>query len=751
MAQSLTLNEIRARALAFSKEWKGEKSEAAEKQLFWNEFFSIFGIHRRRVALFEVNVDMLNGARGKIDLFWPGLLLVEHKSAGKDLVTAFKQATDYFDGLDDDNLPKYVIVSDFSRIKLYNLDDNTEVEFPLAKLHQNISAFGFLTGHTFKTFEEAPEVNVKAAQHMADLHDALKKNGYTDHPLAVLMVRLMFCMFADHTGIFPRQLFRDIIESKTDKSGVDVGPMIQQVFSVLDTPPEARQKNLDEDLASFRHVNGLLFKDRFDPPAFDAAARKTLLKCLAFNWSAVSPAIFGSMFQMVMEEERGKRRKIGAHYTSEKNILKCLRSVLIDPLRVDFDKATTEGALKKLLARIAGMALLDPACGCGNFLVIAYRELRQIEIDIYRKLQQLRKRADERLLSVEFMQGLNVDRMYGIEVEEFPCRVAETALYLIDHVMNMKASEEFGEDFIRLPLKEAPHIIAGNALRIDWAKVAPLDKLAAIVGNPPFIGKAMRNDAQAEDMDIVFGDWDKHAELDYVAAWYKKAADFIKGTSVPVAFVSTNSITQGEQVSILWPRLVDRGVRICFAHRTFSWTNDAPGSAAVHCVIIGWGLTTPGVCQLFDYETPKSEPQVREVKRINPYLVDYEDVFVYPRRKPLCGVPEIKFGNMPNEAKPRPKDLEGKYTDEEIAERTTDQLLLTTEERDALLEVEPRAAKWIRRIYGSEEFINGIERWCLWLQDATPGELKDMPHVMRRVHVVKANRLASKRANAGTG
>ena len=430
MAQSLTLNEIRARALAFSKEWKGEKSEAAEKQSFWNEFFNIFGIHRRRVASFEVNVDMLNGVRGKIDLFWPGLLLVEHKSAGKDLVTAFRQATDYFDGLDDDNLPKYVIVSDFARIKLYNLDDNTEVEFPLAKLHQNISAFGFLTGHTFKTFEEAPEVNVEAAQHMADLHDALKTNGYTDHPLAVLMVRLMFCMFADHTGIFPRQLFRDIIESKTDKSGVDVGPMIQQVFSVLDTPPEARQKNLDEDLASFRHVNGLLFKDRFDPPAFDAAVRKTLLKCLAFNWSAVSPAIFGSMFQMVMEEEKGKRRKIGAHYTSEKNILKCLRTALIDPLRAEFAKATTEGALKKLLARIAGMALLDPACGCGNFLVIAYRELRQIEIDIYRNLQQTRKRTDERLLSVEFMQGLNVDRMYGIEVEEFPCRVAETCALL---------------------------------------------------------------------------------------------------------------------------------------------------------------------------------------------------------------------------------------------------------------------------------------------------------------------------------
>ncbi|CAN5818407.1 class I SAM-dependent DNA methyltransferase [soil metagenome] len=745
MAQSLTLNEIRSRALAFSKEWKGERSEAAEKQTFWNEFFNVFGIHRRRVASFEVNVDMLKGARGKIDLFWPGLLLVEHKSAGKDLATAFKQAADYFDGLDDVDLPKYVIVSDFARIKVYNLDDKTEAQFPLAKLHENTSVFGFLTGHTFKTYEEAPEVNVKAAQHMADLHDALKKNGYTDHPLAVLMVRLMFCMFADHTGLFPKQLFRDLIERKTDESGVDVGPMIQQVFSVLDTPEAKRQTNLDQDLASFRYVNGLLFKDRYDPPAFDKAARHRLLQCLAFDWSAVSPAIFGSMFQMVMEEEKGKRRKIGAHYTSEKNILKCLRPVLIDPLRTEFARATTEAALERLLARIAGMAVLDPACGCGNFLVIAYRELRQVEIDIWRRLRDLRKRGDERMLSVEFMKGLDVEAMYGIEVEDFPCEVARTALYIMDHMMSMKASEEFYEDFVRLPLKSAPHIVRGNALRTNWGKVAPLDKLAAIVGNPPFIGKAMRNDEQAEDMDAVFGDWDKHAELDYVAAWYVKAAEFIKGTNVPVAFVSTNSITQGEQVSILWPRLVQRGIRIAFAHRTFKWTNDAPGAAAVHCVIIGFGYATPGKCLLFDYETPKSEPQVREVKRINPYLVDYEDVFVYPRRKPICAVPEIKFGNMPNEAKPRPKELEGKYTQAEIAERTKDQLLLTTEERDALLEVEPGAAKWIRRIYGSEEFINGIDRWCLWLVDATASELKAMPHVMRRVQVVKTNRLGSKR------
>ncbi len=559
------------------------------------------------------------------------------------------------------------------------------------------------------------------------------------------MVRLMFCMFADWTGLFPRGLFRQVIETKTDESGVDVGPMIQQVFSVLDTPEKKRQKNLDEDLASFRYVNGLLFKDRFDPPAFDKAARHTLLKCLAFDWSAVSPAIFGSMFQMVMEEEQGKRRKIGAHYTSEKNILKCIGPLLIDPLREDFGKATTERALKALFSKIADMAVLDPACGCGNFLVIAYRELRQIEIDIYRKLQQMRKRTSEQLLSVVFMQGLNVDQMYGIEVEEFPCRVAETALYLIDHVMNMKASEEFGEDFIRLPLKEAPHITHGNALRTDWARIAPLDKLAAIVGNPPFIGKKARSKEQAEDMDLVFGDWDGHAELDYVTAWYKKAADFIKDRDVPVSFVSTNSITQGEQVSILWPRLIRAGLRFHFAHRTFQWSNDAPGEASVYCVVIGWSLHEPAKRLLFDYENPKAEPQLRDVKNINPYLVDAGDLFVTARRTPLCSVTAIIFGSMPNHAAPKRKELEGKVNEDEIVRRTSDQLLLSKEEKDSLIEAEPSAAKWIRPFIGSDEFINGRERWCLWMVGISPGELRAMPEVMKRIQVVKQNRAASNR------
>ena len=610
MPASLTLNEIRSRALAFSKEWKGETSESAEKQTFWNQFF-----------------------------------------------------------------------------------------------------------------EGAPEVSVKASALMAKLHLDLLRNGYAGVPLAVFLVRLMFCLFADHTGLFPRNLFRDILERKTRKDGSDVGSRVAELFAVLDQPEDTRQKHLDEDLKSLPYVNGHLFQERFDPPAFDTSARKTLLKCCSYDWSGVSPAIFGAMFQMVMDEVPGSRRAGGAHYTSEKNILKTVSPLLIDPLRAEFEKSTSKATLEKLLERIRRISVLDPACGCGNFLVIAYRELRQLEIDINRKLQQY-GRLDQKALSVLFSQGIEVDAMYGIEIEEFPCRVAETALYLVDHQMNMKASEEFGENYIRLPLRKSPHITHANSMGIDWARVVPAAELTCIVGNPPFVGKKFRTPQQTADMEVAFGDWEGRGELDYVATWYVKAIQYIKGTSVTVAFVSTNSISQGEQVCILWPRLMREGLTIHFAHRTFRWTNDAPGQAAVFCVIVGWSLETPKRCLLFDYETPKSEPMVREVNRINAYLVDADDVFVYPRRRPLCGVPSISFGNMPNDG---------------------GHLLLTSEEKEELIGSEPEARKYIRRIYGSKEFINNIERYCLWLVDAKPSDLRRLPLLMKRVERVRAHREASSR------
>lgn len=742
----LTQNEIRGRARSFSKDFTDVESESQDMPTFWDSFFQVFGLNRRRWAKFQVPVKLRARRFGRIDLFWPGLLLIEHKSSGENLTAAFKQATKYFDGIPDEDLPKYVLVSDFKRFRLYDLDVSDDpIEFRLEELHSHVGTLGFLTGRTPQKYTDSPKVNVKAAQLMADLHDSLRDDGYGGHPLAVLLVRLMFCMFADHTGLSERNLFRDLMEHKTREDGSDVGPLLQQIFAILDQPENERQQSLSDDLKSLRYINGHLFEERFDPPNFNKKSRTILLKCCSYNWSTVSPAIFGAMFQMVMDEDVGRRRKLGGHYTSEENILKTLRPLFLDRLHAEFKSANNRKSLVALLDRIAKIKILDPACGCGNFLVIAYRELRLLEIDIFRKLQRITGRTGEQLLGVQFMKGLDVDSMHGIEIEEFPCRVAETALYLMDHLMNMKASLEFGENIERLPLNKTPQIQHGNAIRIDWARVVKQEKLTWIVGNPPFIGKKARSAEQVKDMETIFGEWENHGELDYVSAWYVKALKYVKGTQIAVAFVSTNSLTQGEQVSILWERLIHLGVRIRFAHRTFRWDNDAPGEASVYCVIIGWGLEEPSERMLFEYETPKSKPIVRKVRQINPYLVDFDDVFVRARRKPLCDVPPIVFGSMANHAAPKRKDLEGKMSEEEIVRRTSDQLLLTTEEMKTLLRAEPGVKKWIRPFIGSDEFINGIERWCLWMVGITPSELRAMPEVMKRIQTVKENRAASAR------
>lgn len=728
MPGSLTLSQIRSQAIAFSREWREERRESAEKQSFWNEFFEVFGIRRRRVATFEVPVSLRDGRHGSVDLFWRGTLLVEHKSRGADLTAAFRQATGYFDGIPEEDLPRHVVVSDFARFRIYDLENpDAHVEFPLENLHEHVEDFGFLTGYSRRAFESSPPVNERAARLMASLHDDLRRNGYTSRPLAALLVRTMFCLFADHTAIFPRGLFRDLIERCSRPDGSDAGALLSLVFQVLDTPPAERQKNLGADLAELPYVNGGLFAERFDAPAFDEAARRTLLRCAAFDWSEVSPAIFGSMFQHVIDEDRGRRRAIGAHYTSEENILKVLGPALLDGLRTAFEKARGEAALIDLYRRITEMAVLDPACGCGNFLVVAFRELRRLQIRILERLHA--RRGGGEYFDSRFASGIEVDSMYGIEVEEFPCQVAAAALHLVEHQTNLEASRTFGRSFVRMPLDRAPHILRANALRVDWADHVPLDRLACVVGNPPFVGKQYRTREQAEDMADVFRDAKGSGDLDYSAAWHMKAFRTLEeegaARAVPVAFVSTNSLVQGEQPGVLWPPILERA-RIFFAHRTFRWSNDAPGVANVFCVIVGWRIGPPGSegARLFDHETPDSPARERAVARINAYLVDGPDVALTKRRAPLCDAPRATFGCMPND---------------------DGNLLLDAESRAALLASDPGVARFVRPFLADKEFLHGRERWCLWLEDASPEELEAMPGVMARVRAVRKFRAASAR------
>jgi MmeI, DNA-methyltransferase domain/MmeI, target recognition domain/MmeI, N-terminal domain/MmeI, C-terminal domain/MmeI, helicase spacer domain len=718
----LSWNEIRDRAVKFSRAWESAASERAEAQTFWNEFFEVFGVSRRRVATFEEPVKRLGEKRGRIDAFWKGHLVVEHKSKGENLDRAFQQAIDYFPGIAERDLPKYILVSDFARLRLYDLDTNSQQEFDLRDLHKRIKLFGFIAGYAPQEVRPQDPVNIHAAEQMGRLHDQLKAAGYTGHPLEVFLVRLVFCLFADDTGIFQQQTFRAWLEERTAQDGSDLGPKLAELFQVLNTPKRARQKNLDEQLNAFDYINGRLFEEALPLAQFDAKMRVTLLDCCALNWGAVSPAIFGALFQAVMDEKQ--RRNLGAHYTSEENILKLIKPLFLDDLWNEFGRVKgNRNRLFEFHKKLRRLIFLDPACGCGNFLVITYRELRRLELDV---LRAVHSGPGSKFIDIHLEIKVDVDQFYGIEIEEWPAQIAQVAMWLIDHQMNTLVSEEFGLYFARIPLVSSPHIVRENALRLDWNDVVPAERLSYIISNPPFVGAMVMSDEQRADMAVVFRDLEGYGVLDYVSCWYWKAAAFIAATGVRVGFVSTNSISQGEQVGLLWAPLMHRwGIKIHFAHRTFRWSNEAKGVAAVHCVIIGFGPQEPERRQIFEYESPDGEPHSVPARNINAYLLDAPDVFLVNRSAPISPVPPMRFGSMP---------------------RDGGHLILSEEEKSDLLKREPKATKFVRPYTGAEEFLNGYTRWCLWLMDATPEELRRLPMVMERVEQVRQFRLKSKAA-----
>ena len=713
----LSWNEIKSRTITFVKEWENETSEKAEAQTFQNEFLNIFGISRRRVASFEKKVKKSDGT-GFIDLFWKGMLMIEMKSIGKDLSKAFKQATDYFQGLKEHELPKYVLVSDFQNFRLVDLDDNKEYNFPLSELLQNIHLFGFIAGYQKRKFADEDPVNLKAAYRMGKLHDRLEEVGYTGHALEVYLVRLLFCLFAEDTSIFERGIFQEYIDLHTKDDGSDLAMHLAQLFQVLNTPKEKRLSNLTESLNEFTYINGHLFEEQLPLASFDTEMRETILECCALDWSQISPAIFGSMFQSVMNPK--ERRNLGAHYTSEKNIQKLIKPLFLDELEAEFEKAKgNKKKLQQLQTKIANLKFLDPACGCGNFLIITYRELRTLEINILREIYK----SGQGFLNVGDIIQVDVDQFYGIEYDEFPARVAEVAMWLIDHQMNLKVSEEFGQYFVRLPLKKSVTVVHGNALRVDWESVVSGEELNYILGNPPFYGSKLQSQEQRNDVSFVFGAVKNAKIMDYVSAWYIKAAKLIQDTKIQVGFVSTNSITQGEQVGVLWNEMINRyGVKIHFAHRTFKWNNKAKGVASVYCVIIGFSNLDVKNKWIFDYEDIKGEPHKVIAKNINPYLADAPDLTIISRGKSYLDIPSIGIGNKP---------VDG------------GNLIFEHEEMISFLESEPNAKSYIFQYIGATEFLYSKKRWILKLQNAKPNDLKKMPLVLKRIQEVKLFRLAS--------
>lgn len=714
---AISWNEIKDRALRFTKEWEGERRERAEKDSFWNDFFDVFGISRRRVATFEEPVKKLSKSQGFIDLFWKGTLLVEHKSRGRDLDSAYEQATDYFHGLKDHELPKYILVSDFERFKLYDLDEKTEHEFTISEFHENVKLFGFIAGYQKRSFKDEDPVNIKAAELMGKLHDKLEESGYEGHSLEVFLVRLLFCLFADDTGIFEKDTFKEAIEVKTNEDGSDLGAWLAQFFQVLNTERTKRLKNLDEHLSLFPYVNGKLFEEPLPISAFNSRMREILLECSALDWGKISPAIFGSMFQSVMNPE--ERRNLGAHYTSEKNILKLIKPLFLDELQEEFEKIKqNKKKLVEFHQKLGTLKFLDPACGCGNFLIITYRELRLLELEVLKILY-----GKQQVTSIEQIMHVEVDQFYGIEYDEFPARIAEVAMWLMDHQMNLLVSEAFGQYYARLPLRKSATIVHGNALRTDWEQVVPKTELSYILGNPPFLGHHYQSKEQKTDLKLNLDGIKASGVMDYVSAWYYLAAKYIHSTKVKVAFVSTNSIAQGEQVGILWQPLFEKfNLKIHFAHRTFSWKNEAKGNAAVHVVIIGFASFDTNNKRLYVYHNIKGEADLIKAKNINPYLVDAQDTFVLNRNVPICTVPKMKYGSKPTD---------GGF------------LLLTSEERSELISRNPGNAAVIKPFLSAREFLNNGERWCIWLVDVAPNVLKALPDITERVKKVKEFRAKS--------
>lgn len=715
---ALSWNEIKDRALKFSKEWADTSNEEADAKPFLVEFFNVFGISSKRVSTFEHRVKKLDDKDGYIDLLWKGTILIEMKSRGKNLDKAYQQAKEYTHGLKQHELPKYILISDFENFRLYDLDEDKTVEFKLNDLVNNVQHFGYILGYQKKVYKEQDPANIKAAELMGKLHDRLEEIGYTGHPLEVYLVRILFCLFAEDTTIFNKQQFQEYLEQRTAEDGSDLASKLQELFQVLNTPKENRFKNLDEQLADFPYVNGKLFEENLPTASFDSKMRQALLNCTYIDWSKISPAIFGSMFQSVMNPK--ERRNLGAHYTSETNILKLIKPLFLDDLWKEFESIKdNKNKLPEFHKKLSTLKFLDPACGCGNFLVITYRELRLLEIEILRALYK----SGQRVFDIRDIIWLDVDMMYGIEYEEFPARIAEVAMWLIDHQMNMQISNEFGQYFVRLPLKKAAKIVHGDALEIDWENVVSKNELSFILGNPPFIGSKIMKQSQRDQIVKQFDNADGSGVLDYVTGWYIKAAKFIQNTKIKVAFVSTNSIVQGEQTSILWGQMLNKyNIKIHFAHRTFKWSNEAKGNAAVYCVIVGFANYDTNNKSIFEYEDIKGEAHELKVKNINPYLVDAKDLLINKSSNPICNVPKMSFGNMP---------LDGGH------------LLLSDEEKKEFLIKEPKAEKFIKPLISAYEFLNGEKRWCIWLVDAEPSELKQLPEILKRVEAVKTFRLDS--------
>ncbi len=736
----MTENEKKKAAKAFADYWADKGYEKGQSQSFWLSLLrDVFEVeHPEQYVVFEEQVK-IDRANGFIDVMIPSTkVMIEQKGANKDLrkgivqsdgsvLNPFQQAKRYIVDLPLSEHPRWVITCNFKEFLIYDMEKPTgEPESILLKdLPTEYYRLGFLVEEKSELLHREEQISIKAGELVGKLYDAIQKQYI--HPdseeslrsLNMLCVRLVFCLYAEDAGIFGGHLkFHNYIKNCQIK---DVRRALIDLFRTLDTKEEERDRYIDKDLAAFPYVNGGLFADEnIEIPHFTEEIVDLLLHNASedFDWSQISPTIFGAVFESTLNPET--RRSGGMHYTSIENIHKVIDPLFLDELTTELNEIKSVKVDKLRVAKadafqdkLASLTFLDPACGSGNFLTETYISLRRLENEV------LKIRFKEQIvLDTGDLIKVSIGQFYGIEINDFAVTVAKTALWIAESQMMKETEDIVGISLDFLPLKSYANIVEGNALRIDWESVVPKDKLNYIMGNPPFVGLSLRNSEQQKDMNSIFIDNDRAGRLDYVAAWYKKAAVYMKDTAVQAAFVSTNSICQGEQVPILWDDLLnDCGIIIIFAHRTFVWNSEAKEKAAVHCVIIGFSYINKQNKILFESNQPKY------VEKINGYLVNADNVSIALRGKVRAGYPKLVQGNKPWDG---------------------GNLILTPEERELLISKYPHTVKFIKRYVGSFEFINNKYRYCLWLQGVSPNEYRNVPEIIKRLEGVAEARKNTK-------
>lgn len=735
-------DEMKKLASAFSIKWNGTSYEKGEAQTFTNELFNIFGIDRHSVARFEKQVKR-KSKTVFIDTFWPGKLLIEAKSSSKDSekdwLDTLKQAEDYVNDLTQlSQKPKIILLTNFKRFRKYKVEYKSanfeaKITFEKEVLLQNLKAeleeFDFFPRFIYELEREEAQVNQEATKRIAGVNKAITQKIGKTKDTGIFLARILFCLFSEDTNIFKLKQFETFLRENTN--GDNLKEQLNHLFEALNTPVNLRKSGTLAYINEFPYVNGGLFSNNLSSVNnLDNTIREAILFCCAFDWSLISPVIFGALFQSLIIE----RREMGAHYTSERNILRVIKPLVLDSLYEEFDKVKDDlKQLNKFREKVNQLVFLDPACGCGNFLVVTYKELRLLDIEIIKQINKITKQLST---DVNSLVNIKLDHFYGYEIDQTSCMIAEIAMWLTEHQLNQNLLQ-FGVSVPTIPLIDSAVIKCCNALEIEWESNSKFSRgignsqgfFDYIIGNPPFIGKAYQTKEQKKDINKVLKGVKGAGVLDYVTCWYIKSAQYIKQSpKTRGALVSTNSIAQGEQTGILWNELFKKyNLKIQFAHQTFKWGNDAiedVDQASVHCIIIGFGNSNLKDKFIYEYDDIHGDPKVIKVKNINPYLIQGSDTVILKRRKPLCNVPHITYGNMPND---------GGY------------LLLKNVEKEKIIKTEPNTAKWIRPLISANEYLNGKKRWCFWLLESQPKERLESTEIFKRISEVRKIREKSTR------